>query len=100
MHPAALLSRHWPFANGYGRIIDRWCSQIDTGKGPIQARTGDRFPMTVLADDHNGQHIILSGRLDHSLVQVLLDQSRPGDRLLDVGANVGYFAGCFLTGQQ
>lgn len=97
MHPAALLSRYWPFANGSGRVIDRLCKGIDLGHGTRQIATSDGFPISVLADDHIGRHIILSGKFDRSLVQVLIDHGRPGDLLLDIGANVGYVSACFLA---
>jgi FkbM family methyltransferase len=93
---ASLLARHWPFANGSGRIIDRFARSIDLGAGPCRAWTNDGFAMTVLADDHIGRHIILSGGFDRSIVQLLLDKARPGDVLLDIGANIGYVSACFL----
>jgi FkbM family methyltransferase len=53
--------------------------------------------MHVLANDLIGRHILLSGRFDRSIVQVLLDRARPGDVLLDIGANIGYVSACFLA---
>lgn len=93
----AKLSRHWPFPNGSGRILDKFGRSIDLGSGERLAQTSDGFPLRVLADDLIGRHILLSGKFDRSIVQVLLDHARPGDALLDIGANVGYVAACFLT---
>ena len=59
--------------------------------------TSDGFPIRVLADDLIGRHILMSGKFDRSIVQVLLDHARPGDTLLDVGANIGYVSACFLS---
>lgn len=97
MHPLAVLSRRWPFANGSGRFIDRWARGINLGHGQREVRTSDGFSMSVLADDHIGRHLILSGKFDRSVVQALLDHALPGDCLLDIGANIGYVSGCFLA---
>ena len=97
MRVVALLARHWPFANGSGRLLDLFARDLDLGDGEKMARTSDGFDMHVLAGDHIGRHLLLSGRFDRSVVQVLLDQSREGDVLLDIGANIGYVSACFLT---
>jgi FkbM family methyltransferase len=96
MQIAPLISRHWPFANGSGRILDKYARKIDLGIGEKAARTSDGFSLNVYADDLIGRHILLSGKFDRSIVQVLLDQARPGDTLLDIGANIGYVSAVFL----
>lgn len=97
MSIATTIARHWPFANGSGRIIDRFTRGVDLGVGERVAQTSDGFPLHVLANDLIGRHIILSGKFDRTVVQVLLDHACPGDILLDVGANIGYVSGCFLS---
>lgn len=97
MHPVAFLARYWPFANGSGRIIDRWGRNIALGEGVRTARTSAGFALKVLAEDHIGRHILLSGRFDHSIVKTLLAHARPGDHLVDIGANIGYVSACFLA---
>lgn len=97
MHPAVLAARYWPFANGSGRIIDRFARKIDLGSGVRVAATSDGFALHVRADDLIGRHILFTGQFDRSIVQVLLDQAHPGDVLLDIGANIGYVAACFLS---
>jgi FkbM family methyltransferase len=97
MSPAALVARKWPFANGSGRILDKFAKGVDLGTGERAVQTTDGFPLHVFADDLIGRHIIMSGKFDRSVVQVLLDRAKAGDVLLDVGANIGYVSACFLA---
>jgi FkbM family methyltransferase len=85
-----LVSRHWPFANGSGRFIDKFGGGIDLGSGERVCTTSDGFQMSVLADDLIGRHLLLSGKFDRSMLGVLLDFGEPGDQCVDIGANVGY----------
>jgi FkbM family methyltransferase len=96
MHPAVALARYWPFANGSGRVLDRFAKSVKLGSGEITCKTSDGFYLTVLADDLIGRHIALSGKFDRSPVEQLLRWASPGDVLVDVGANIGYVSGCFL----
>ena len=91
------IARYWPFANGSGRILDKFAKKIDLGSGERVAWTSDGFPLHVYAEDLIGRHILMSGKFDRSIVQVLLDQARVGDALLDIGANIGYVSACFLA---
>lgn len=93
---AGLLARYWPFANGSGRLLDLFARDVNLGSGPKVTRTSDGFEISCLADDLIGRHLLLSGKFDRSIVQVLLDCAKPGDVLLDVGANIGYVTACFL----
>jgi FkbM family methyltransferase len=97
MRAASLLARHWPFANGSGRIIDKFTKREDASPGEQIAQTSDGFPLHVNGDDLIGRHLLLSGKFDRSIVQVLLDHARPGDTLLDIGANIGYVSAVFLA---
>ena len=97
MNIIPLISRNWPFANGSGRFVDKYATNIDLGTGERTARTSDGFPMQVYADDLVGRHILMSGAFDRSISQVLLDHAKPNDVLLDIGANIGYVSAVFLT---
>jgi FkbM family methyltransferase len=97
MSIAPFIARYWPFANGSGRIIDNYAKNVSLGRGVRTTQASDGFSIQVLAEDLIGRHILLSGKFDRSIVQVLLDQARPGDTLLDIGANIGYVSACFLT---
>lgn len=91
------IARHWPFANGSGRILDRFAKGVNLGSGKRTAQTSDGFPMRVYADDLIGRHLLMSGKFDRSVIKVLLDLARPGDTLLDIGANIGYYSAVFLS---
>jgi FkbM family methyltransferase len=95
--PIPTIARYWPFANGSGRILDKYAKEIDLGTGERVGWTSDGFPLHVYAEDLIGRHILMSGKFDRSIVQVLLDHAQPGDVLLDIGANIGYVSACFLS---
>ena len=92
-----LLLRAWPFPRGAGRMIDRLFSTLTFRSDVATVRTTDGFLMTVFPNDHIGRHIYLSGEFDRSTGEMLCRLARSGDVLLDVGANIGYVSGCFLS---
>lgn len=88
----------YPFQNGQGRIIDRtFLSRLSFPERTIRVRAADGFEMVVNPNDHVGRHLLLTGRFDHTVVRVLREFSRPGDRVWDIGANVGYVSCCMLA---
>jgi FkbM family methyltransferase len=92
---AKFVTRSWPFANGSGRIIDKLFSDVNFEGQSAAVITSDSFPMMV-PNDLIGRHLYISGKFDRSVVKVLCDHARPGDVLLDIGANIGYVSACFL----
>lgn len=91
-----ILLRSWPFPRGAGRIIDRYYSRLSFDAEVASVRTTDGFTIKVLPNDLIGRHIYLTGEFDRTTVEVLLKFSKPGDVLLDIGANIGYVSACFL----
>jgi FkbM family methyltransferase len=90
----SLAARNWPFANGTGRLIDKFGGDIPSGEHELP--TNDGFRITVRGgNDLVGRHIAMSGQFDRAPIAVLLDFSQDGDRCIDIGANIGYVA-CVL----
>ncbi len=97
---AALLSlaaRGWPFANGAGRLVERLGGAIALGDGVRDCRTRDGTVLRVYGDDLIGRRLILSGQFEASLFRTLLDFAEPHDRLVDIGANLGYVSAMALA---
>src|SRR5690242_20656556 len=93
---AQALLRLWPFPRGAGRIVDHYFSRLKFDMGVARVPTTDGFGLTVFPNELIGRHLYLTGEFDRSTVEVLLNHARPGDVLLDIGANVGYVSACFL----
>ncbi len=91
------IARYWPFENGSGRILDKFGKGIDLGSGRRTAQTSDGFPIQVFAEDLIGRHILLSGKFDRSVIQILLNVAKPGDMFVDIGANIGYYSAIILS---
>jgi hypothetical protein len=93
--PQTLL-RLWPFPRGAGRICDRYFRDLTFQCEVATVRTTDGFSMKVRPNELIGRHIYLTGAFDRSTFEVLLMLAKPGDVLLDIGANIGYVSACFL----
>jgi FkbM family methyltransferase len=91
-----LLLKAWPFRRGAGRIVDVMFSSIEFEAGSTIITTTDNFRMTIPTNELIGRHLYLTGEFDRSIVEVLLFFAKPGDVLLDIGANIGYVSACFL----
>jgi FkbM family methyltransferase len=91
-----VLLRSWPFPYGQARLLDRFFSGLSFECETARIRTTDDFEMTVMPNEYIGRHLYLTGEFDRAIVAVLCQLARPGDTLLDVGANVGYVSASFL----
>jgi FkbM family methyltransferase len=91
------LARNWPFANGAGRLVEHLGGGIQLGEGLRDCRTTNGLTLRVFADDLIGRHLILSGQFEASLFRTLLDFAEPHDRMVDVGANLGYVSAMVLA---
>lgn len=56
---------------------------------PVTVAHAAGVPITVLPDDYIGTRVVQSGFYDLCVSEALLRLSDPGDRVVDVGANVG-----------
>jgi FkbM family methyltransferase len=93
---AQTLLRAWPFPRGAGRLLDLYFTKLSFTKHTETVRTTDDFEITIIPNEAIGRHLYLTGEFDRSIVELLCAFSRPGDTLLDVGANIGYVSSCFL----
>jgi FkbM family methyltransferase len=94
---AQLLLRSWPFPRGAGRLIDKFFSKIKFSETTSTVKTTDGFLIGISPNDLIGRHIYLTGEFDRSIVELLCKLAKPGDILLDIGANIGYVSACFLS---
>jgi FkbM family methyltransferase len=94
---ARSLLHCYPWPRGQGRIVDRtWLSRLRFDEPTLKARCSDGFEMTIIPDDHIGRHLYLTGQFDRTIVEVLRSYCRGGERILDIGANVGYVSCALL----
>jgi FkbM family methyltransferase len=91
-----IVSRAWPFKIGKGHVLRVTAHGLKVDQPIVKVQTTDGFPMQVNPNDFIGKHIYLAGEFDRSVVAILLKHARPGDTLLDIGANIGYISACFL----
>ena len=94
---AKLALRCYPFAHGQGRLIDRtFLSRLRFRQQTMQVRCIGGFGMCIFPNDLIGRHLYLTGQFDKTIVDVLRGYCRPGSRVLDIGANVGYVSCALL----
>jgi len=97
-HTLARMMLHaYPFRHGQGRIVDRTVlSRLRFDQRTLTVRCTDGFDLTVFPNDHIGRHLYLTGQFDRAIVDVLRSFCRGGDRVLDIGANIGYVSCALL----
>jgi len=91
----AFLTRTWPGLPGRWRLV-RWLERHPEALAALPLKTvrfGRNLRICVDPADENGRHVYIHGldwkeRLTRHFVRLL----RPGDCVLDVGANLGYFS--------
>lgn len=92
---AQTVLRNWPFQRGVGRLI-RALGNPKFNEEVATVRTTDGVDLRVLPNDLIGRHIYLTGDYERSVLDVLYSLAKPGDVLLDIGANIGYVSASFL----
>lgn len=91
------VMRCYPFPRGQGRIIDRTAlGRMRFSESILEVPTTDGFAIKVFPNDLIGRQLYLTGQFDRTIVEVLVNHSRPGDCILDIGANIGYVS-CALV---
>jgi FkbM family methyltransferase len=83
--------RFYPLKSGCGTIANSrvMCTMIRLPPGKVTTVTKDGSHLIVQADDYVGRAAILFGDLDPKLTWVVDRLLRPGDNVLDIGANWG-----------
>src|SRR5579864_7768862 len=90
---ARLVMRRYPFHCGQGRLIDRsGLRRLAFDEQTLKVRCSDGFEMTIIPNDHIGRHLYLTGDFDRTILDVLASFCTGGERILDIGANIGYIA--------
>jgi FkbM family methyltransferase len=87
---AAAAGHHYPFMRGHSRIATQFLpapSGPATGAAEVCLRSGPRI--LVRPDEHIGRTVFFFGDLEPKLSWVCSRVLRPGDTVVDVGANYG-----------
>lgn len=95
---ARTLLHAYPFRRGQGRLIDRTrLGRMAFDTPIIDVGTQHGFRMRVNPNDLIGRHLYYTGQFDRTIVDVIHRYAKPGDRILDIGANIGYVSCCLLS---
>ncbi len=88
--PLRSVVRHYPLYSGGASLVQRDPFRRLTPAGPVAAaRLRDGAQLLVRSDDFIGRSILLTGDYDPKLTWLCRRILRPGDTVLDVGANQG-----------
>lgn len=91
----AFYLRHSPWSRGRYRITTTllpWLRKLGPGMGKrrVQTRHGFRFHADLA--DWLGQYVYLTGGYEPPTAALFADLVKPGNTVLDVGANAGFFS--------
>lgn len=90
LRPIRSMLRLYPFLNGTGQMIDRtFLKRLTVPSETLVAKTKSGYPLRVFPNEMIGRNVFLAGRFDPTIAAVLRSFARPGDSMLDVGANIG-----------
>lgn len=88
--PLRGVLRLYPFLNGTGQLIDRtFMRNVAVDAKTLITKTRSGYPIRVFPNEMIGRNVYLSGRFEPTIAAALRSFARPGDYLLDVGANIG-----------
>jgi FkbM family methyltransferase len=87
----ASLTRRYPFLSGCGTLANSRCVRLAAGPchGLTWARIDAGSEILVPIDDYVGRAIYFVGDLDRKVSRLVTRFVRPGDTVMDVGANLG-----------
>jgi FkbM family methyltransferase len=87
----ASITRRYPFYSGCGRLANHRAVQRLAGPSDeiAWARVHGGYRVAAPLSDHVGRAIFYSGELDRKITWVCSRLVRPGDTVLDIGANLG-----------
>ncbi len=87
----ALITRNYPFLSGCGTLANCKLVKVLSGSGGGQAwaRLPSGSEILVPLNDYVGRSAFFVGDLDRKITEVIRRIVRPGDHVLDIGANLG-----------
>src|SRR4051812_9364722 len=93
---AQVVLRSWPFGRGIPFLMRTFFGDLHFRREFEMVSTQDGPTLKVMPNDLIGQLLYLTGEYERSVLDVLYSLAKPGDVLLDIGANIGYISACFL----
>lgn len=91
----AMYLRHSPWLRGryrIGSILLPWLRRLGPSMGKRIVQTRYRFRFHADLADWLGQYVYLNGVYEPPTAAVFAELIKPGDSVLDVGANAGFFS--------
>lgn len=85
------LMGNWPIVWRFVPFVQRKFKSLSGEPISRVVKTRHGFKMNVNLGDFIGRHIFLHGEYEGYVTRVFYKLLQPGDVVLDVGANIGYF---------